>query len=73
MTDTAGPQFILGGRTEPGSSPLYQGMYGYYWSSSAYADATYAYYLYLDGDVSAVGSASNGYKRVGFSLRCLAQ
>ena len=72
MTDTAGPQFILsGGRG--GTSPFDQGTLGRYWSSLAYADATFAYSLGLRGTNSTVYPANNSYKLYGFSLRCLAQ
>ena len=73
MTDPSGPQFVLGGRTEPGSSPLYQGTLGFYWSSSAHTNATFAYILYLIGTNSTVVPARDDYKLFGFSLRCLAQ
>ena len=72
MTNPSGPQFIPGG-VRGGTSPLYQGTDGYYWSSSAYTPATYAYNLYLYGPNPTVIPANNGYKRAGFTLRCLAQ
>ena len=72
MTDTAGPQFILSGDRD-GTSPLLQGTHGYYFSSSAWTGATYAYLLYLYGPNSAVYPASRDVKRIGLSLRCLAQ
>ncbi len=72
MTNTTGPHFVLGGY-RGGTSPGYQGTYGYYWSSSAWTSATEAYRLLLLGPNSTVRPADSGYKHDGFTLRCLAQ
>ncbi len=69
MTNTAGPQFVLGGVR--GTSPSGQGTYGYYWSSSAWTSATRAYRLLLNGANSTVRPADSGYKSNGIALRCL--
>ncbi len=70
MQDSAGPHFVLSGYSLD-TSPGAQGTDGYYWSSSAYTSATYAYSLRLNGTNSTVYPAYNGNKRSGFSLRCL--
>ena len=70
MTDTAGPQFVISGR-RGGTSPIYQGTLGLYWSSSASTSATRAYSLYLYDLGSAVNPADNLDERYGYSLRCL--
>ena len=71
MQDSAGPYFVLSGYHE-GASSYDQGKLGYYWSSSAYTDATRAYGLQLNGTNSVVNPANYGRKYPGRSLRCLA-
>ena len=72
MTDTTGPQFVLGGRAEPGSSPVQQGIYGRYWSSSASTN-TIVYSLSLRGTDSTIYPANGDYSMwFGLTLRCLA-
>lgn len=43
------------------------GYYGYYWSSTAYSSANYAYYLYFDSGY--VNPSNNNYRYLGFSVR----
>ena len=62
------PNFLLAGYYNPGSFYL-GGSYGYYWSSTSNS-STYAYSLLFYS--SLVNSASNDYRRRGFSVRCLA-
>ncbi len=70
MTNTTGPQFVLGGRRD-GTSLSYQGTRGHYWSSSAWTSATSARNLLLNGTDSTVLPANYSNKYRGFSLRCL--
>ena len=54
------------------STSMYdQGIYGRYWSSTAYSSATYVYFLHLRNS-GAVNPADYYEKYRGFSLRCLA-
>jgi hypothetical protein len=57
---------MAGYRTPDGS--LYIAAYGYYWSSSPYADSDYSYYLYFGS--SLVRPQLNFDRGYGFSLRC---
>ncbi|MBO7699220.1 fibrobacter succinogenes major paralogous domain-containing protein [Candidatus Saccharibacteria bacterium] len=61
--------FVLSGR-RGGSSTLYQGSYGYYWSSTAY-NSDSAYRLYLNS--SDVSPADGSNKYYGLTVRCVAR
>ncbi|MBQ8984619.1 hypothetical protein IJ098_02060 [Candidatus Saccharibacteria bacterium] len=53
-----------------GSGAFNSSGYGYYWSSTAYSSATYAYYLLYD--TAFVGPQHNDRKYYGFNVRCVA-
>ncbi len=63
------PGFILSGYVHGGSVD-FQGLDGYYWSSTAMVTLD-AYLFYLGG--SGVDPASNNYKGYGYSVRCIAR
>ena len=62
------PNFLLAGYYNNGSFST-GGSYGAYLSSTSYSDTNRA--CYLDFRSSSVGSADYGYRRFGFSVRCL--
>jgi uncharacterized protein (TIGR02145 family) len=47
------------------------GNFGYWWSSTAYSDSTYANTLHLYGSDSGVNFDKNQYKSSGFAVRCI--
>ena len=51
-------------------SPYYVGTYGLYWSSPAYSDATYAYYLFYGASYTYPQNDDGKY--IGFTVRCVA-
>ena len=73
MTDPSGPHLVLSDAQRGTETGKYQGMYSFYWSSSAWTSATDAYSLRLNGTNSTVYPAENDGKPGGFTLRCLAQ
>ena len=70
MTNSAGPEFVLGGYRRNVDMVL-QSSYGGCWSNTAYSGASASYRMYLDVNGS-VGPAGNAIKEGGFPLRCLA-
>ena len=52
-----------------GANATYRGAYGYYWSSSVYNNSYNAYRLSFYS--AYVSPAGNGYKRLGYSVRCV--
>ncbi len=65
--------FVRGGYVNlyyPSEPFRWAGSDGYYWSSRAYSDTSYAYYLYFDNSIVAP-SYGNVARYLGFSLRCL--
>lgn len=66
--------FVRGGFVDQKTSYLfrYAGNYGYYWSSTPYADDTNAYNLNFSGSGSVLSSNYN-HRRNGSSVRCVAR
>ena len=71
MTNSAGPEFVLGG-VRYNTSISSQDSYGGYWSSVAYSSAIYTYRLDLNISGS-VNPVDRSLKYGAFSLRCLVE
>ena len=71
MTNSAGPEFVLGGRCSNGAISNRE-YYGYYWSKSAHLTIDIRSYNLLLGSTGLVRYQDDITKDGGVSLRCLA-
>ncbi|MCQ2049687.1 MAG: hypothetical protein MJZ22_01590 [Candidatus Saccharibacteria bacterium] len=70
VTLLASPLFFARGGNIYSGSLDYQGSRGFYWSSRAYSDSNFAYYLYFSS--SSVYPSYHFDRYYGFSVRCVA-